>query len=167
VAAIGADTSTIGRGERREPMWPAGVTGSISHAAGLAVAVTAPTTHGVAGLGVDIEPAEPLDAELWAHVLTPAERALCEASDDDRGLHATRIFSAKEAAFKAVYPLLGAEVDFVEAHADLDGTGGRVEIPHLDVSASIRQGRVEALVASLAVVTRVDRRRTRESAPRN
>ena len=30
------------------------------------------------------------------------------------------MFSAKEAVFKALYPLLGVEIDFLEAHAELE-----------------------------------------------
>jgi 4'-phosphopantetheinyl transferase EntD len=152
LAAIGGDTDTIGRGRRRQPVWPAGVTGSISHAAGLAAAVAAPTTPSVTALGIDVELAGPLDDELWPHVLTPSERAMCSASDD-RGAVAAAVFSAKEAAFKAVYPLLGAEIDFLEAKTVLQAGTGHVEIPSLGASAAVRHGRAGPFVVSLAIVT--------------
>jgi 4'-phosphopantetheinyl transferase EntD len=157
LAAIGADTATIGRGPRRQPLWPAGVTGSISHAAGLAAAVAAPATSSVRGLGIDVELAASLDEELWPHVLTPAERSRCLASDDPV-VSATTVFCAKEATFKALYPLFGVEIDFLdatsllEANAGLDVRAGDVRIDSLGVSAAIRHGRTGPLVVSLAIV---------------
>ena len=160
LATIGADTATIGRGPRRQPLWPRRVTGSISHAAGLAAAVASPTTSAVAGLGIDVELAHGLEEDLWPHVLTRAEVAVCEASDDPAAAAAC-FFSAKEATFKALYPLLGAEIDFLEANAMLEmdtglqGGAGTVSVPTLGASTAIRHGRAGSLVVSVAVVASV------------
>jgi 4'-phosphopantetheinyl transferase EntD len=152
LATIGVDAGPIGRGARGQPVWPAGMTGSISHAAGLAAAVAGPVMESVAALGLDVEAADALDEELWSHVLTASERAVCEASDDP-GAVATSVFSAKEAAFKAVYPLLGVEIDFLEAHAELGAEAGTVELPGVGTSVVVRHRREGPLVVSLATVT--------------
>ena len=73
LAAIGADVDAIGQGSRRQPIWPDGVTGSISHAVGLAAAVATRVDSAVASLGLDVEEAEGVGPELWPQVLTPSE----------------------------------------------------------------------------------------------
>ena len=87
------------------PVWPAGFTGSISHARGWALAVCGPTAA-VGGLGVDLELLQP-DLEL-STVATRAE--IAQTTDNLAG----RLFSAKEAAYKAQYPLTGRMLDFDE-----------------------------------------------------
>ncbi len=151
LAAIGADVEAIGQGSRRQPIWPDGVTGSISHAVGLAAAVATRADGAVASLGLDVEEAEGVGPELWPQVLTPSESARCRASRHPAAA-ATAIFSAKEAAFKAVFPLWNAEVEFLDAHTQIGGDAWQVEIPTLGASVAVRQGRGDTLVVSLAVV---------------
>jgi 4'-phosphopantetheinyl transferase EntD len=153
LAAIGADTPTIGRGSRRQPLWPPGVTGSISHAAELAAAVALPVTSTVRAVGLDVERADAVEDELWPQVLNPFERAACAAAPEP-GATATAVFGAKEAAFKAIHPVYAVEIDFLEACARVDGEGGidAVEVPHLATSVVIHQGRVGPLVVSLALL---------------
>jgi 4'-phosphopantetheinyl transferase EntD len=89
----------------RAPLWPDGIVGSISHSDSACLAITAPQSQ-FRGLGLDLEPALPLDPALWETVLVAGERAWLETlPEQDRGLTATLIFAAKEAAFKAQYPI--------------------------------------------------------------
>jgi 4'-phosphopantetheinyl transferase EntD len=150
LAAIGVEASAIGCGARRQPLWPEGVTGSISHSAGLAVAVVTVCRPAVASLGVDLEGAASLDEELWPHVLSSSEQDHVRASGDP-GL-AVGLFSAKEAAFKAFYPLLGVEIDFLEACVVLEADVSAVDVPGLGRRADIRQGRAGSVVVSVATV---------------
>lgn len=101
--AIGLDRGPILRGPAREPLWPRGVVGSISHAAGYAVALVAPA-HQTDGVGVDIE--EPRSVpELWDHLPRPEEREwLGRLNPDEREIAILQLFSAKESVFKAFYP---------------------------------------------------------------
>lgn len=103
----------------RSPVWPAGVTGSISHAAGFcAVAVSRDTR---APLGLDIEDPAPLDDDLWPLVLTPDEMTmLAHLPPLRRGHAAKRIFGIKEAAYKAQFPLTGAVIGFQALKVILD-----------------------------------------------
>jgi 4'-phosphopantetheinyl transferase EntD len=90
----------------RAARWPAGVSGSIAHAAGVAVAVA---RHGPA-LGVDVEEDAPLEPEIWSTICSPAELACLPV--DDRGRLARSVFSAKEAVFKAQEPISRAVFGF-------------------------------------------------------
>lgn len=149
--AIDADVPVIGRGPRRQPVWPAGTTGSISHTADVALAVAVLRTATVAGLGVDVEVVGALDAEVRASVLDRDERAACEAAPDPAAT-ATATFCCKEAAFKALYPRLGREIEFLEAHVELVDGAGVVDVAHLGVSTQVWTGRVGDLVAATAVL---------------
>lgn len=85
----------------RAPDWPQGIAGSITHCQDLCVACASTT---VRAIGLDVEPAEDLPADLWGAILLPEEQEATQASADP-GLTAKLIFSAKEAAYKAQYPL--------------------------------------------------------------
>jgi 4'-phosphopantetheinyl transferase EntD len=96
----------------RAPIWPHGVVGSISHHDGECLAIVARNQR-LAGLGLDLEARADLSGDLWAEVLTPSEMAWLASRDrPDRGLLARIIFSAKEAAYKALYPVTGRVVGF-------------------------------------------------------
>jgi 4'-phosphopantetheinyl transferase EntD len=102
LAGLGRPAVAVPMAEDRAPVWPEGVVGSISHAAGLAVAVVADAP---ALLGVDIARLEPFEAALIPEICRPEERALIPL--EGQGLFACALFSAKEAAFKAQYPVTG------------------------------------------------------------
>lgn len=96
----------------RVPCWPAGFVGSIAHTAEVAVAVVARAAE-VTALGVDVEVATALAPDLWAQVLTAAERAAVLALPEaDRGWAALRYFCAKEAAYKAGFPSRRRIIEF-------------------------------------------------------
>jgi 4'-phosphopantetheinyl transferase EntD len=107
----GGPDATIWKGAGGQPIWPPGWVGSITHTRGTAAAVVAPAS-GAAGVGVDMED---LSGELRAGVeeviSLPSERTWI-----GRGPGAERrtkiLFSAKEAAFKAFFPLAGVFLGF-------------------------------------------------------
>jgi hypothetical protein len=79
------------------PCWPADATGSIAHADGLAVAVADRVGCVV---GIDLERSGALPAADAAVVLARHEQALVDAHEAPDH-EATRVWAAKEAAFKA------------------------------------------------------------------
>ncbi|WP_182085891.1 4'-phosphopantetheinyl transferase superfamily protein [Aureimonas sp. ME7] len=120
-AELGAPPLTIPAGADRAPQWPAGWTGSISHCADLCGAAVARAGDGILSLGLDIEPAEPLDVNLIPFIARAEEQALLEG--DDALLRARMLFGAKECAYKAQYPLSGAMLEFDDLHVTFE-TGG-------------------------------------------
>jgi 4'-phosphopantetheinyl transferase EntD len=84
-------------GPDRAPLWPAGLTGTISHGAGECFAIVARRSD-LAGLGLDLEPASPLPEDLIDAVCTAQEHARHKSP-----LAARLIFCAKEATYKAQY----------------------------------------------------------------
>ena len=106
------------------PVWPDGITGSISHGAGWCLAALCLTSTARA-VGLDIEARHPLSAELIAEVCSPAELGLL-VTEPDIGLAALRIFSAKEAAYKAQFMLSRASFGFDGIAVTLRPDGGFV-----------------------------------------
>lgn len=122
---LGLPASPIPVASDRSPVWPQGVTGSISHCADLCGAAMALTADGFLALGLDIEAAEPLERSLWAEICTPGERErLARLSETEAGSLAKLVFSAKEAAYKCQYPLSRRLFDFQVFEIELDLPAG-------------------------------------------
>jgi len=114
LARLGIFDFPLLAGADRAPVWPGAVVGSITHtevgAAGYCGAAVAHRRL-LAGLGIDAEPRLPLPVELWPQVLNPDEGRTVLAAEQP-GVQARLVFSAKEAAYKAIYPLRGRFLDF-------------------------------------------------------
>ncbi|QGX99507.1 4'-phosphopantetheinyl transferase superfamily protein [Roseovarius faecimaris] len=112
MAALGLAPQPILHRTDRSPDWPAGVTGSITHIQSLAIAAVARDADHLA-IGIDLEEGGDLPADLWPEICTPAELAwLSVQPEPHRGRLARLIFSAKEAAYKAQYPVTGQFLEF-------------------------------------------------------
>lgn len=99
-------------GDHREPVWPPGTTGSISHTAQLGVALVGRRDE-AGGIGVDIEERR-YAPELWDQVPRAEERPwLNQAVSPDNSVLA--LFSAKESIFKAFFPRVGGFFGFEAA----------------------------------------------------
>lgn len=112
-------------GASREPIWPAGIIGSITHNHTLAAATVLP--RGLyAGVGIDIETV--MGAEAWKGmidiVLSDAEIAYMRtlAHVAPFGVLMTLVFSAKESFYKAMFGTVKRFLDFSTiglTHVDL------------------------------------------------
>jgi 4'-phosphopantetheinyl transferase EntD len=98
------------------PIWPAGVLGSMTHCTGYAAAAAAPVPQ-ISAVGIDAEPDAPLPDGVLELVATPAERdRLTATRPETDGPNWDRLlFSAKEAVYKAWFPLVGDWLDHQEA----------------------------------------------------
>jgi 4'-phosphopantetheinyl transferase EntD len=118
LAELGTIGEAIERGPSGEPLWPAGIVGAISHAGDLAIAIVGPQIH-YAGLGIDIEQlTRGLTARAARLVCTPAEMAWVDPESGTTRL--TMLFSAKEAVFKALFPIEGVWLGFRDAELTWD-----------------------------------------------
>jgi 4'-phosphopantetheinyl transferase EntD len=124
LARLGVAPAPLAAGERGEPVWPPGIAGSITHCRGYRGCAVA-RTEGVAAIGIDAEPHAPLPAGLIGDVAGPEEAArLGELARGEPAVHWDRLlFSAKEAVYKAWYPLAGRWLGFEDAVLDFDPAG--------------------------------------------
>ncbi|MFI5013710.1 MAG: 4'-phosphopantetheinyl transferase [Hyphomicrobiales bacterium] len=129
LARLGHAECALPKANSGAPIWPAGVVGSLTHDSRVAVAAVGRRSE-VGALGIDVEPAQILPPELLDLVATPQERS--RISDDP--FEGRLLFVAKEAVYKAVYPLDQAFLD----HHD-------VEVSLADRKAVVRNGRVVEL----------------------
>ncbi len=125
---FGIESVAIGRGSAGEPIWPSGVVGAISHSPEVAVAVVGRATD-YAGLGIDVEElARGPTARAARLVCRPSEMAWVDPESGTRRL--TMLFSAKEAVFKALFPIEQVWLGFADAEltwqADRDAFEARV-----------------------------------------
>ncbi len=111
------------KGDKGEPCWPDGIVGSLTHCEGFRGAVVARATE-VRSVGIDAEPHGVLPKGVLGAVALPAEQDAVATLEGD--LHWDRIlFCAKEATYKAWFPLTHRWLGFEDAHItfELDSSG--------------------------------------------
>ncbi len=112
LAAAGAEHTLIRVGPAREPNWPAGFTGSITHTGDYAAALVAPCSALAGrGIGLDAVLVDELHDTHGEAVFVPEERDWLTRQSDPQ-LAAAVCFAAKEAFFKARFPLHADWVEF-------------------------------------------------------
>ena len=120
LAQLGVASFTLHVGADREPLWPPGITGSITHTAGFCGVVAAQQRH-IASLGVDAEVHRAVRVELRRAICTPAEERHLEQLPPDRAADlATVVFSAKEAFFKCQFPLTRQWLNFHDVSVEYE-----------------------------------------------
>jgi len=120
---LGFPPVPILKGDKGEPCWPDGVVGSLTHCAGYRGAVVGRGAV-VRSVGVDAEPHDVLPDGVLDAISLPAERN--EMAGLPAVVHWDRIlFCAKEATYKAWFPLTKRWLGFEDAHItfDVDGSG--------------------------------------------
>lgn len=143
------------RGEGREPLWPAGLVGSISHGGGFGVAAAALQSV-VPALGLDIQAIEDrYSDDLIARFADPDEFDWVRSDSEKRTERAVKLFSAKESVFKALYPLGKVWFAFDVAHltpgSSEDAFCAHVRLPSL--SSEVIQLDIGVRVCNGMVVT--------------
>jgi len=130
---LGIPAFSLLSGEKREPVWPPGIVGSITHTTGFAAAVVARSAD-VKGLGIDCEVIESVGQDLWERICTPRELAqlspLPEARAQER---AALIFAAKEAFYKCQFPLTREWVGFEDVSIELQDNGKLRIVPEVSL----------------------------------
>jgi len=120
LAPFGWRGHRVGSGAWREPLWPPGMQGSISHTASHAAALVAPLDRW-GGVGIDIESLVQAEAREWLldSVVTQQELGWLAQGAPRMPQEAllTLAFSAKESFFKAAFRQLGRYIGFEDARA--------------------------------------------------
>jgi len=114
LSRFGQAPHAIPRSTGGKPIWPNGIVGSMAHDSKIAIAAVA-AQKDFLGIGIDIEPAEPLVPDLLDIVATAKERETIQ--DDPCG--GRLLFAVKEAIYKTVYPLDGVFLDHHDVEVSL------------------------------------------------
>ncbi|KLO29156.1 4'-phosphopantetheinyl transferase PptT [Mycobacterium haemophilum] len=119
LARLGVPPVPILKGDKGEPCWPDGVVGSLTHCAGYRGAVVG-RSAAVRSVGIDAEPHDVLPNGVLDAISLPEERSEMRRKLPS-GLHWDRIlFCAKEATYKAWFPLTKRWLGFEDAHITFD-----------------------------------------------
>jgi 4'-phosphopantetheinyl transferase EntD len=121
LAQLGLPRLGIATGDRGEPLWPEGVVGSITHCDGYRACAVARALQ-IATLGIDAEPNEPLPAGVLDEIALAEERdALGDLVRAEPAVRWDRfLFSAKEAVYKAWFPLARRWLGFEDVALSVD-----------------------------------------------
>lgn len=121
LARFGCTGSVVLRGEKGEPLWPAGFCGTIAHSGEQCAAAVA-RQQDVMALGLDIERHRTLQAGVLAKIATATEIArLATLQRLPEGIHFDAVlFSIKEATHKAYFPLTRRRLGFHEVDVVMD-----------------------------------------------
>ena len=109
--------------QTREPLWPEGISGAITHSGNWAAAAAGKTSE-VSGIGIDLEDLErQVDSRISRHVCIPEEQKwLQECGEDFLEQYLKIIFSAKESIFKAFFPYSRTYLHFHDARILMEQT---------------------------------------------
>lgn len=120
---LGLAPLAIPTGERGEPLWPTGIVGSITHCEGYRACAVARSTDFLT-IGIDAEPNAALPDGLLPDIARPEELPwLTQLQRDFPEVHWDRLlFSAKEAVYKAWFPLARRWLGFEDAVLTVDPT---------------------------------------------
>jgi 4'-phosphopantetheinyl transferase EntD len=142
---LGSPPQPLPADKARMPIWPGGYVGSITHCEGFRAAAVARSSD-YRALGIDAEPDEPLPPDVLDLVARPDE--LGELT----GATLTRVlFCAKEAIFKAWFPLARTWLGFHDARVRFNHRTGTFDAEIL-VPAPVLYGRaLQRLSGSWAV----------------
>ena len=99
----------------RQPIWPAGQVGAITHSTDFAAAIV---SRDLLSVGLDIERLGRIKENLYDKFFTPSELASINEMTGWEG--ETIIFSAKESIYKAIYFILRRYVNFKEVELALN-----------------------------------------------
>jgi 4'-phosphopantetheinyl transferase EntD len=124
LAALGVPATPVLSGPRRQPAWPAGIVGSITHCPDYCAAAVARRER-VATIGIDAEEHASLPEGVLDMIALDEERAWLRARSGTGVCWDRVLFSAKESLFKAWFPITGRWLDFRDALVTVEPESGR------------------------------------------
>lgn len=136
---LGRGDAPVLAGPRRQPLWPAGVVGSITHTDTYCAAAVA-WQRDITALGIDAETRTALGRDLEPLVCRDAELRWCHHAEENSGLAAKLLFSIKESIFKAAFPLTGKGLGFLDVEVTIHVDTRRFAV--VDAGPSAGEGRL-------------------------
>lgn len=110
---LGVEGTSVSRGPVGEPIWPEGISGSITHCHPWSVAVAMPS-NGKATVGIDLEGIDQVDDLNISSIVGRGAERKWILSGENSHERLCMIFSAKEALYKSLYWHYQRYIDFTE-----------------------------------------------------
>lgn len=119
LTALGCAPSPILVGESRQPLWPNGFVGSISHSAQICASVVGRSKY-FSGLGLDLELHDELEGDLYP-LIGREDESYLKQNLAGTGIDPGKLlFVIKEAVYKAYFPGAGTFLDFHDVKVEID-----------------------------------------------
>jgi len=111
---VGYEPCEILMGGDKQPIWPTGLVGSISHTAALTGAIVGLSSQ-IKAIGLDIETIGKVNHDMWELLYTDNERAFLNALPPGQvPYYTTLFFSFKESFYKMQHPITNTYLDFMD-----------------------------------------------------
>lgn len=142
-------------GEKGEPIWPSNIVGSITHSHGYAAAAVAKKSE-VLSLGIDAETDEALSPKVLQRICNDQEQEWVKSLDSSRIQNPGKIlFSAKEATYKAWYPITQEWLGFKEVFIDFHEEKNAFTV-HIQKNGPIREMHGKYTIRKGVIVTAIE-----------
>lgn len=126
---FGLNKTPVMSGYHREPVWPSGIVGSISHCKDIAGAIMSRDDIYCA-IGLDIENIKPMK-QAFANYICSAQELELHPTITESSLHLLMLFSVKESVYKAVFAASGIKLTLKQCHI-LDISNPRAVVVKID-----------------------------------
>ncbi|CCG87780.1 4'-phosphopantetheinyl transferase family protein [Erwinia piriflorinigrans] len=146
LASFGIDGFVLGNAADRAPIWPQGISGSLSHTQQQVCALLTRDRHLLLGIDCEQMMAQSVANETQTMLINQQERERLEQCSIPFNTALTIVFSLKESLYKALYPHLKQFMDFSAAEVvDCSGDMRQVSLRLTQTfSAEMQAGRVFA-----------------------
>lgn len=118
LAKLNVGAGAIVPGPNREPMWPSGIVGSITHCEGYCAAAVA-LSASVRTIGIDAELNEPLPDSVGKLIMRRDEQKMLLELPKGQVCWDRLLFSIKESIYKAWFSVEQHWLDFAEARVSI------------------------------------------------
>lgn len=118
---LGFTNTPILHDKNGAPLWPQGIVGSITHSTAYAAAAVAEKSR-LQGLGIDMETVSRVSSRITDKILTATEKTALQSLSDpaEQQRLLSLYFSAKEAIYKCLHPLLQCRIGFKDARIECE-----------------------------------------------
>jgi 4'-phosphopantetheinyl transferase EntD len=146
LTAVGGSASAISMGALRQPIWPAGFAGSISHDGRFAAALAYSTGSDTPWLSIDLIDRQDLSPYLE---ISDLMRAPGETVVAHNAHQSARLFSAKEAAVKIAAHALNSLIDFCTLVTAPEADGFRVTVAGSELTITTSILEIEGVIIAI------------------
>ena len=142
-------------GGKGEPIWPSNVVGSITHSHGYAAAAVARKSD-IMSVGLDAEIDEPLSSKALQRISNHQEEEWAKTVGGALVQHPGKVlFSAKEATYKAWYPITQEWLGFKEVLINFHDQGNTFTV-HIQKNRPIREMHGKYTIRKDVIVTAIE-----------